>query len=79
MWHEWRRQRFAEPLSYLAAPHRASTRITGLELMPDLPEKTNVKVVLSLNYRKISSPDVALPSTTKTLKVTFRYLFDGGD
>lgn len=79
VWHEWRRQRFAEPLSYLAAPHRASTRITGLELMPDLPEKTNVKVVLSLNYRKISSPDVALPSTTKTLMVTFRYLFDGAD
>ena len=78
VWHEWRRQRFAEPLSYLAAPHRASTRITGLELMPDLPEKTNVKVVLSFNYRKISSPDVGLPSTTKTLMVTFRYTFDGG-
>lgn len=75
LWQEKRQQSFTAPLSYLAAPHHATTRLTGLDLVPDLPKRLNLKVVVSFRYRKISSPDVARPKTTKTLMFTFRYIF----
>ncbi|MEC7361466.1 MAG: hypothetical protein VYA42_03250, partial [Pseudomonadota bacterium] len=44
--------------AFLAAPHRASTRLTGLDLVPMIGHETsNLKVVLSFEYRKISTPD----------------------
>ena len=73
---ERRSERFTEPLAYLAAPHRARTRISGLDFIPDLSGKTNLKVAVSLDHRKISSPDVSHPGSLKTLKFTFSYTFD---
>ena len=73
---ERRRERFTESLAYLAAPHRARTRIDGIDLIPDLSGKTNLKVAVSLDHRKISSPDISRPGSLKTLKFTFSYTFD---
>lgn len=73
---ERRTERFTEPLAYLATPHRAHTRISGMDFIPDLSGKTNLKVVISLDYRKISSPDISRPRSLKTLKFTFSYTFD---
>lgn len=75
LWQEIRHRRFTAPLSYLAAPHRATTRLTGFDLAPNLPNRSNLKVVVSFSYRRISSPDVAKPKSTKTLMFTFRYTF----
>ena len=58
---ERRSERFTESLAYLAAPHRAHTRISGMDFIPDLFGKTNLKVAVSLNHRKISSPDMSRP------------------
>ena len=74
LWQEQRRQNFTRALSYLAAPHRANTRTTGLDLIPVLPKGLNLKVVVSFSYRKISSPDISRPRTTKTLMFTLRYI-----
>lgn len=73
LWQQLRREKFTRPLFYLAVPHSATTRTTGLDLTPNLPEKLNFKVVLSFNYRKISSPDTLLPGSTKTLMLSLRY------
>ena len=55
--HIRRSERSRRPLAFLAAPHRASTRLTGLDLVPMIGHETsNLKVVLSFEYRKISSP-----------------------
>ena len=71
-----RSERFTEPLAYLVAPHRAHTRTTGMDFIPGLSGKTNLKVAISLDHRKISSPDVSRPGSLKTLKFTFSYTFD---
>lgn len=71
-----RSERFTEPLAYLAAPHRAHTRTTGMDFISGLSGKTNLKVAISLDHRKISSPDVSRPGSLKTLKFTFSYTFD---
>ena len=56
--HIRRSERSRRPLAFLAAPHRASTRLTGLDLVPMIGHETsNLKVVLSFEYRKISTPD----------------------
>ena len=73
---ERRSERFTESFAYLAAPHRARTRINGMDFIPDLSGKTNLKVAVSLDHRKISSPDVSRPGSLKTLKFTFSYAFD---
>ena len=71
-----RSERFTEPLAYLVAPHRAHTRTTGMDFIPGLSGKTNLKVAISLDHWKISSPDVSRPGSLKTLKFTFSYTFD---
>lgn len=73
LWQETRHQKFTKALSYLADPHRATTRVTGLDLTPKLPKALNLKVVISFNHRRISSLDVLRPRTTKTLMFTVRY------
>ena len=73
---ERRSERFTESLAYLVAPHRARTRISGMDFIPVLSGKTNLKVAVSLDHRKISSPDVSRPRSLKTLKFTFSYAFD---
>ena len=72
---ERRSERFTEPLAYLATPHRARTVVHGVDIIPDLSGKTNLKVVVSLDHRKISSPDISRPDLLKTLKFTFSYTF----
>ena len=72
---ERRSERFTEPLAYLATPHRARTVVHGVDIIPDLSGKTNLKVVVSLDHRKISSPDISRPELLKTLKFTFSYTF----
>ena len=59
---ERRSERFTEPLAYLATPHRARTVVHGVDIIPDLSGKTNLKVVVSLDHRKISSPDISRPA-----------------
>ena len=50
--------------------------VHGVDIIPDLSGKTNLKVVVSLDHRKISSPDISRPELLKTLKFTFSYAFD---
>ena len=75
LWQEIRHWRFTAPLSYLAAPHHATTRLTGFDIAPNLPNRPNPRVVVSFTYRRISSPDVAKPKSTKPLIFTIRYTF----
>lgn len=77
LWQETRHQKFTEPLSYLANPHRATTRVTGFDLTPKLPKALNLKVVISFSRRKISSRDVLQPRFTRTLMFTVIYGIDG--
>ena len=66
--HGHRREAFRGQLPFLAAPHRAGTRTTGLDVMTgDSPRWLNLKVVLSFEYRKISSPDPYRLPSSKTL------------
>ena len=49
--HQFRRsEKFAAALPYLAAPHHARTRQTGITLAPDLGRRSNLKVVLLFQY-----------------------------
>lgn len=66
--HRRRHENFRDSLSFLAAPHRARTRTTNLDLMAgEAFEWANLKVVLSFEYRKISTPDPLRPPSSKTL------------
>jgi len=65
--------RFSGTLPHLAAPHRARTRVTGVDLSPVWRGAHNLKVVLSLENRKISSPDPYRPESTKNLTLTIKY------
>jgi len=73
--HLWRTERFTGTLPYLAAPHRAKTRRAGMTLVPEIGWGSNLKVVLSFDYRKISSPDPYRPRSTKNLFLTIIYKF----
>lgn len=75
IYHRRRTERFTGALPYLAAPHRARTRQTGVTLVPDLGRHSNLKVVLSFEYRKILSPDPYRPILTKNLFLTMKYKF----
>lgn len=66
--HARRHDAFRDRLSFLAAPHRARTRTTRLELRPAyLSRRLNLKVAISFEYRKISSPDPFRPPSSKIL------------
>jgi len=68
--HGHRHEAFLGQLPFLAAPHRAGTRITRLDLMTtDSPRWLNLKVVISTEYRKISTPNPYLLPSNKTLMV----------
>jgi hypothetical protein len=77
--HRWRYETFRDRLSFLAAPHRARTRTTNLDLMPgDTLAWLNLKVVVSFEYRKISTPDPLRPPSSKTLFLRLsREIFSG--
>ena len=69
-----RMESFRRPLPFLAAPHRAKTRLTGLDLVPETRRLTpHLKVVLSFEYRKISSPDPYRLRSSKTLMLRLSY------
>jgi len=69
-----RTERFGRPLAFLSAPHHATTRLTGLDLVPKTGHgQTNLKVVLSFEYRKISSPDPYQMRSSKTLILRLSY------
>jgi len=71
--HRRRYETFRDRLSFLAAPHRARTRTTNLDLMPgEAFEWANFRVVLSFEYRKISTPDPLRPPSSKTLFLRLR-------
>ena len=68
--HGRRREAFLGQLPFLAAPHRAGTRTTRLDLMTtDSMRWLNLKVVISMEYRKISTPNPYLLPSNKTLMV----------
>jgi hypothetical protein len=68
--HGRRREAFLGQLPFLAAPHRAGTRTTRLDLMTtDSLRWLNLKVVISMEYRKISTPNPYLLPSNKTLMV----------
>ena len=72
--HTRRFERSRRPLAFLASPHRATTRLTGLDLVPVIGRKTsNLKVVLSFEYRKISSPDPYRLRSSRTLILRLSY------
>ncbi len=77
--HRWRYETFRDRLSFFAAPHRARTRTTNLDLMPgDTLAWLNLKVVVSFEYRKISTPDPLRPPSSKTLFLRLsREIFSG--
>ena len=67
-------ERFRRPIAFLALPHRATTRLTGLDLIPVIGRKTsNLKVVLSFEYRKISSPNPYRLRSSRTLILRLSY------
>ena len=69
-----RSERFRRPLPFLATPHRATTRLTALNLVPAIGGKnSNLKVVLSFEHRKISSLDPFRPRSSKTLILRLSY------
>jgi hypothetical protein len=66
--HARRHQSFLGQLPFLAAPHRARTRTTRLDLMNGTGVGwLNLKVVLSFEYRKISTLDPFRLPASKTL------------
>ena len=66
--HTRRHQSFLGQLPFLAAPHRARTRMTRLDLMNgDALDWLNFKVVISFEYRKISTLDPFRIPASKTL------------
>jgi len=67
--HQARRHEvFIGRLPFLAAPHRARTRTTRLDLITAaLPRWLNLKVVISFEYRKISTLDPFRLPSSKTL------------
>ena len=72
--HIRRSERSRRLLAFLAAPHRASTRLTGLDLVPMIGHETsNLKVVLSFEYRKISTPDPYRLRSSRTLILRLSY------
>jgi len=73
--HRRRVETFTAALPYLAAAHHAQTRSTGVTLVPALGPKTNLKVVLNFENRRILSPDPYRPRTTKNLFLTIQYKF----
>jgi len=77
--HRRRHEIFRDRLFFLAAPHRARTRTTNLDLMTgDAFQWMNLKVVLSFEYRKISTPDPLRPPSSKTLFLRLtREIFSG--
>ena len=77
--HQRRHETFRGRLSFLAAPHHARTRTTRLDLMPgDALAWLNLKVVMSFEYRKISTPDPQRPPSSKTLFLRLsREIFSG--
>ena len=69
-----RTESFRRPLPFLAAPHRVKTRLTGLDLMPETGHlSSHLKVVLSFEYRKISSPDPYRLRSSRTLMLRLSY------
>ena len=69
-----RTEKFGHPLAFLSVPHRTTTRLTGLDLVPKTGRrKTNLKVVLSFEYRKISSPDPYQLRSSRTLILRLSY------
>ena len=75
--HTRRHQSFLGQLPFLAAPHRARTRMTRLDLMTgDALDGLNFKVVISLEYRKISTLDpFRLPASRTLLLQVSREIF----
>ena len=72
--HTRRFERSRCALALLASPHRATTRLTGLDLIPVIGRKTsNLKVVLSFEYRKISSPDPYRPRSSRIFILRLSY------
>lgn len=68
LYHTRRHQSFLGQLPFLAAPHRARTRTTRLDLMNgDALGWLNLKVVISFEYRKISTLDPFRLPASKTL------------
>ena len=66
--HDRRHERFVGRLPFLAAPHQAHTRLTRLDLMTgDRLGWLNLKVVVSFEYRKISTPDPYRLPSSRTL------------
>ena len=66
--HALRHETFRGRMPFLAAPHRARTHTTRLDVMTgDRPEWLNLKVVLSFQYRKISTADPFRRPSSKTL------------
>ena len=72
-----RHQSFRGQLPFLAAPHRARTRATRLDLTNgEALDWLNLKVVVSFEYRKISTPDpFRLPASRTLLLRVSREIF----
>ena len=65
-------ERFRHPLPFLAGPHRAVTRLTSFDLTPETGRLvSNLKVVLSFEYRKISSQDPTCHDPAEALFCAF--------
>ncbi len=73
--HQVETQKFQQSLTFLAAPHHATTHRTSLSLAITPDEIKNLKVVLSLGYRKISTPDPFRPARTKNATLSIKYTF----
>ena len=73
--HLWRTERFSTALPYLAAPHSARVRRTGVTLSPDPGWGGNPKVVLLFEHRRILSPDPYRQKSTKNATLTMKYRF----
>ncbi len=68
LYHERRHQDYLGRLPFLAAPHRARTRTTRLNLMNGTAlDWLNLKVVISFEYRKTSTADPFQLPASKTL------------
>ena len=68
-------EKFRHSLTFLAAPHRATTRQTSLSLAVTPDQIKNLKVVLSLEYRRISTPDPFRPARTRNATLSMKYTF----
>ena len=73
--HEVETQKFRHSLAFLAAAHRATTHLTSLSLTITPDQIKKLKVVLSLEYRKISTPDPFRPPRTKNATLSIKNTF----